>query len=224
MTRILNVNVIEVPNLYLALAKKRQKQSKVLFRLKEKALFTLESVSNAEMKEETTINERNPMLSILSAVELLSKNEQIGQSDANSAKTSFQLDSPVSEISQRQSSDLHYCPECDKSFTKLTLLKSHMVMHQPERLHQCDYCPKSFSRRHDMLRHQRSVHKLDHLPQKPYVAFPPYPAKVWDDVAELKRMKRVERPCTRILPPIAFIRSMHPDEDEINILPPLQLR
>ena len=59
------------------------------------------------------------------------------------------------------------CIFCNQRFQKLTALKSHELVHTGffcllgERNHSCIICGKAFTRRHDMLRHQRTVHKSE---------------------------------------------------------------
>ncbi|KAI8924538.1 hypothetical protein BC831DRAFT_465235 [Entophlyctis helioformis] len=50
------------------------------------------------------------------------------------------------------------CPHCDKVFAKPYSLKSHLVVHMSTRPHVCEDCGHSFARRHDMLRHIRTIH------------------------------------------------------------------
>eukprot|EP00842_Homolaphlyctis_polyrhiza_P003218 jgi/Hompol1/3898/HPOL_001659-RA len=51
-----------------------------------------------------------------------------------------------------------HCSTCGRGFLKMHLLRSHMVVHSDTRPHKCSYCKSSFARRHDMLRHQRTIH------------------------------------------------------------------
>ncbi|KAI8362460.1 hypothetical protein B0O80DRAFT_100540 [Mortierella sp. GBAus27b] len=59
----------------------------------------------------------------------------------------------------------HACPEpdCDKSFSRLFNLRSHMRTHSKARPFVCDACNFAFSRRHDRDRHAKK-----HLSEKPY--------------------------------------------------------
>jgi hypothetical protein len=55
----------------------------------------------------------------------------------------------------------HVCKECGRGFPKLVSLKSHEMVHLGLKKHTCEYCLKSFARRHDMLRHERTVHSTE---------------------------------------------------------------
>lgn len=59
----------------------------------------------------------------------------------------------------------HACPEpdCDKSFSRLFNLRSHMRTHSKARPFVCESCNFAFSRRHDRDRHAKK-----HLSEKPY--------------------------------------------------------
>ncbi|KAG0095133.1 hypothetical protein BGZ93_006289 [Podila epicladia] len=59
----------------------------------------------------------------------------------------------------------HSCPEpdCDKSFSRLFNLRSHMRTHSKARPFVCEDCNFAFSRRHDRDRHAKK-----HLSEKPY--------------------------------------------------------
>ncbi|KAF9581123.1 hypothetical protein BGW38_001975, partial [Lunasporangiospora selenospora] len=59
----------------------------------------------------------------------------------------------------------HACPEpdCDKSFSRLFNLRSHMRTHSKARPFVCSSCNFAFSRRHDRDRHAKK-----HLSEKPY--------------------------------------------------------
>ncbi|KAG0275512.1 hypothetical protein BGZ95_008712 [Linnemannia exigua] len=59
----------------------------------------------------------------------------------------------------------HACPEpeCDKSFSRLFNLRSHMRTHSKARPFVCESCQFAFSRRHDRDRHAKK-----HLSEKPY--------------------------------------------------------
>ncbi|KAI8846319.1 hypothetical protein BC829DRAFT_270038 [Chytridium lagenaria] len=60
-------------------------------------------------------------------------------------------------------------PDCDKSFSKAYSLKTHHISHSNQRPFCCLFCTgKSFARKHDLLRHVRTVHgsKLPQLPQE----------------------------------------------------------
>ncbi|KAG0199304.1 hypothetical protein BGX28_007415 [Mortierella sp. GBA30] len=59
----------------------------------------------------------------------------------------------------------HTCPEpdCDKSFSRLFNLRSHMRTHSKARPFVCSSCNFAFSRRHDRDRHAKK-----HLSEKPY--------------------------------------------------------
>ncbi|KAJ3378759.1 hypothetical protein HDU92_007138 [Lobulomyces angularis] len=66
------------------------------------------------------------------------------------------------EIPTDKSQEIFPCPICDKIFIRSYNLKSHMVCHSGEKLHGCIWrnCGKSFARKHDLLRHQKNLHKL----------------------------------------------------------------
>ncbi|KAI8916203.1 hypothetical protein EDD86DRAFT_197963 [Gorgonomyces haynaldii] len=53
------------------------------------------------------------------------------------------------------------CQVCHKNFHTQFSLKSHMTVHSDEKLHSCHMCKKRFARRHDMLRHERTVHTAE---------------------------------------------------------------
>lgn len=65
------------------------------------------------------------------------------------------LPSPTSANSQHKR---YYCEQCDKTFDRVTALNSHLIMHLGQKDNECSFCKKGFARRHDMLRHERSVH------------------------------------------------------------------
>lgn len=51
-------------------------------------------------------------------------------------------------------------PGCDKTFSRLYNMRTHLEIHAPIRTkdHPCPECGLPFSRRHDMYRHQRNIH------------------------------------------------------------------
>ena len=53
------------------------------------------------------------------------------------------------------------CPECPKTFTRLSNLRAHRRTHTDERPFQCSICDKKFARQHD-----RKVHEQQHSKQK----------------------------------------------------------
>ncbi|KAJ3109125.1 Zinc finger protein zfpm1 [Phlyctochytrium bullatum] len=55
-------------------------------------------------------------------------------------------------------------PGCGRSFSKPYSLKTHMISHSGNKPHKCLYCSASFARKHDMLRHVRTVHGNRKLP------------------------------------------------------------
>jgi uncharacterized Zn-finger protein len=58
------------------------------------------------------------------------------------------------------SKKVHACPfeGCDRKFTRLYNVKSHLICHSGERPHACTACPSSFRRKHDLQRHFRTTH------------------------------------------------------------------
>ncbi|KAJ3078358.1 Metallothionein expression activator [Quaeritorhiza haematococci] len=49
-------------------------------------------------------------------------------------------------------------PGCDRVFTRLYNVKSHLICHSGDRPHVCSQCPASFRRKHDLQRHYRTSH------------------------------------------------------------------
>ncbi|KAF9932299.1 hypothetical protein BGZ67_004823 [Mortierella alpina] len=74
-------------------------------------------------------------------------------------------DGTKSKSSSSKPKPSHTCPEpdCDKSFSRLFNLRSHMRTHSKARPFVCQSCNFAFSRRHDRDRHAKK-----HLSEKPY--------------------------------------------------------
>ncbi|KAF9289348.1 hypothetical protein BGZ68_009562 [Mortierella alpina] len=74
-------------------------------------------------------------------------------------------DGTKSKNSSSKPKPSHTCPEpdCDKSFSRLFNLRSHMRTHSKARPFVCSSCNFAFSRRHDRDRHAKK-----HLSEKPY--------------------------------------------------------
>ncbi|KAF9955861.1 hypothetical protein BGZ72_003307 [Mortierella alpina] len=74
-------------------------------------------------------------------------------------------DGAKSKSSSSKPKPSHTCPEpdCDKSFSRLFNLRSHMRTHSKARPFVCASCNFAFSRRHDRDRHAKK-----HLSEKPY--------------------------------------------------------
>ncbi|KAF9897922.1 hypothetical protein BX616_004758, partial [Lobosporangium transversale] len=72
---------------------------------------------------------------------------------------------PKSKPASNKPKPSHACPEpdCDKSFSRLFNLRSHMRTHSKARPFVCESCNFAFSRRHDRDRHAKK-----HLSEKPY--------------------------------------------------------
>ncbi|KAI1298886.1 AP-2 complex subunit mu [Mortierella claussenii] len=70
-----------------------------------------------------------------------------------------------SKSSSNKPKPSHACqePDCDKSFSRLFNLRSHMRTHSKARPFVCESCNFAFSRRHDRDRHAKK-----HLSEKPY--------------------------------------------------------
>ena len=75
--------------------------------------------------------------------------------------------SPLTEFKPRKGSigksatkKVHACPVegCERKFTRLYNVKSHLICHSGERPHACTACPSSFRRKHDLQRHFRTTH------------------------------------------------------------------
>ena len=73
------------------------------------------------------------------------------------------LRNAISKPPQRRD---YACTLCDSAFTTDKSLKAHHYVHigndifeLGEKLNSCRFCAQKFARRHDMLRHQRNVHK-----------------------------------------------------------------
>lgn len=69
-------------------------------------------------------------------------------------------DSDKESNSDTEEKKLHPCPHpgCNRKFTRLYNVKSHMVCHSGDRPHLCSDCPASFRRKHDLQRHFRTTH------------------------------------------------------------------
>ena len=55
------------------------------------------------------------------------------------------------------------CSECSKSFSRLSILKQHMIYHTEEKPFSCSECSKSFSRLYNLKQHMRT-----HTGEKPF--------------------------------------------------------
>ena len=54
---------------------------------------------------------------------------------------------------QTHSGVQYNCPQCNKSFTKDSSLKTHSLIHAGEKPHKCPECDKSFSQKDGLRRH-----------------------------------------------------------------------
>ncbi|KAI8613120.1 hypothetical protein BC830DRAFT_504842 [Chytriomyces sp. MP71] len=97
----------------------------------------------------------------------------------------FEVIPVISRNARRQVT--YTCPfsACDKSFLKHSAFRSHYTEHSGSKNHACESCPSRFTRRHDYLRHVKSVHGAGaHAPVCKYCS------KAFSRIDSLKRHER----------------------------------
>ena len=68
-------------------------------------------------------------------------------------------DEPMEEKESEANPEIHPCPDCDKSFGKLTYLKKHHRRAHTEHVSEaCDICGKLFNKAADLKIHLKRVH------------------------------------------------------------------
>ena len=67
-------------------------------------------------------------------------------------------DAEVEAEKNRKMRGPHECKTCNKSFTCLSHLRNHEVVHSDERPYRCEVCDKGFRRKYDKNRHVALVH------------------------------------------------------------------
>jgi hypothetical protein len=105
----------------------------------------------------------------ISASCLIPENDVIGLKNSLDAELEGKgKDQLEKEPLQHKSEGLFTCKFCGRGFAKQNFMKSHEIVHKriiisklEEKCHECIYCSKLFARRHDKLRHERTVHALE---------------------------------------------------------------
>ncbi|OZJ04420.1 hypothetical protein BZG36_02900 [Bifiguratus adelaidae] len=91
------------------------------------------------------------------------ENAPYPQAHSSNPSTSTSTDTFEPSKSKRDRKKIHHCPVpgCPKVFSRLFNLNTHVETHNPHRNkpYPCNYCDKSFARKHDLHRHEGSVHR-----------------------------------------------------------------
>ncbi|KAJ3102866.1 hypothetical protein HDU97_000249 [Phlyctochytrium planicorne] len=98
--------------------------------------------------------------SALSATSSISSSQGIAPSSLGmpSASSSVGIPEVLSPVLAAGGGFACPVPNCGKVFMKLYSMKIHMITHSTEKPHQCLFCTVSFARKHDLVRHMRTLH------------------------------------------------------------------